>query len=63
MTPNLFEDNFQAIIYNCFCHVDNGWDEVKKHYKIIMDLDDDWELPVSHPLHFHYHRQKARVLK
>lgn len=62
MTPDLFDDNFQAILYNRFCHIDNGWDEVKKHYKVIMDLDDDWELPHNHPLHFHYHRQKARVL-
>jgi hypothetical protein len=50
----LNERNFEILLYNRFSQFDNDWHETKKHFKVVIDLDDDWELPYSHPLHQFY---------
>lgn len=58
----LEERNFDILLYNRFSQFDNDWNEAKKHFKIVLDLDDDWQLPYSHPLHQFYEPQKKRVI-
>lgn len=58
----LKERNFEILLYNRFSQFDNDWHETKKHFKVVIDLDDDWELPYSHPLHQFYEPQKKRVI-
>jgi glycosyltransferase involved in cell wall biosynthesis len=58
----LEERGFDLLLYNRFSPFDNAWDETKKNFKVVMDLDDDWELPYNHPLHPFYEPQKKRVV-
>ena len=58
----LEERNFEILLYNRFSQFDNKWHETKKHFKVVIDLDDDWELPYNHPLHQFYEPQKKRVI-
>lgn len=58
----LKERNFEIMLYNRFSQFDNDWSETKKHFKVVIDLDDDWELPYNHPLHQFYEPQKKRVI-
>jgi len=58
----LEERNFEVLLYNRFTQFDSNWNEAKKHFKVVMDLDDDWELPYSHPLYQFYEPQKKRVI-
>ena len=58
----LEERNFDVVLYNRFSPFDNAWDETKQHFKVVMDLDDDWELPYNHPLYPYYEPQKKRVV-
>ena len=58
----LKERNFEILLYNRFSQFDNDWSETKKHFKVVIDLDDDWELPYNHPLHQFYEPQKKRVI-
>lgn len=58
----LEERKFDIVLYNRFSPFDNAWDETRKHFKVVMDLDDDWELPYNHPLYQFYEPQKKRVV-
>jgi glycosyltransferase involved in cell wall biosynthesis len=58
----LEERNFELLLFNRFSQFDTDWDETKKHFKVVMDLDDDWELPYNHPLYPFYEPQKKRVV-
>ena len=58
----LKERGFDLLLYNRFSPFDNAWEETKKHFKVVMDLDDDWELPYNHPLFPFYEPQKKRVV-
>lgn len=58
----LEERDFKVMLYNRFSQFDSDWNEAKKHFKIVLDLDDDWELPYNHPLYQFYEPQKKRVI-
>lgn len=58
----LKERDFDIFLFNRFSPFDQNWDEVKKHYKVVMDMDDDWDLPYNHPLHKFYAPQRERVI-
>lgn len=58
----LEERQFEILLYNRFSQFDNDWDETKKHFKVVMDLDDDWELPYNHPLYHGYESHKKRII-
>ena len=58
----LEERQFDILLFNRFSQFDNAWDETKQHFKVVMDLDDDWELPYNHPLYPFYEPQKKRVV-
>ena len=57
----LEERGFDIMLYNRFSPFDNAWDETKQHFKVVIDLDDDWELPYNHPLYPYYEPQKKRL--
>ena len=59
----LKERVFDILLFNRFSQFDNQWEETKKHWAVVLDLDDDWMLPVNHPMYQFYERQKERVLK
>ena len=59
----LKERPFNLLLFNRFSPFDDKWAEAKEHWKIVMDLDDDWELPINHPLFQFYEPQKERVVK
>ena len=59
----LKERDFKIMLYNRFSPYDEKWEESKQDgLKIVMDLDDDWDLPYNHPLHHVYSTHKERVL-
>jgi glycosyltransferase involved in cell wall biosynthesis len=58
----LEERQFDMLLFNRFSPFDEAWNETKKSFKVIMDLDDDWELPYNHPLYPFYEPQKKRVV-
>ena len=58
----LEERQFDILLYNRFSQFDNDWDETKQHFKVVMDLDDDWELPYNHPLYYGYEAHKKRII-
>lgn len=57
----LDERNFDILLYNRFSFFDKDWAEAKKHFKVVLDMDDDWDLPYNHPLYGHYERHKERI--
>jgi hypothetical protein len=62
-TEELFkEKEFNVVLFNRFCFFDQDWQLAKSHFKIVMDLDDDWELPVNHPMHHLYKVQEQKIL-
>lgn len=59
----LKERDFKIVLYNRFSMYDNDWNETKAGgLKVVMDLDDDWDLPYNHPIFDFYEKHKARVL-
>lgn len=58
----LQERDFDILLYNRFSPFDSDWNEVKKNFKVVMDMDDDWDLPFNHPLHKFYAPQRDRVI-
>jgi hypothetical protein len=58
----LEERQFDILLYNRFSQFDIDWDETKQHFKVVMDLDDDWELPYNHPLYYGYESHKKRII-
>lgn len=48
-TQDLIEQgNYDMILYNRGCSLNNGWDILKGKIGIVMDMDDDWILPSNH---------------
>lgn len=59
----LQERDFKILLYNRFSPYDEAWETAKEGgMKIVMDLDDDWDLPFNHPIYHFYEKHKARVL-
>ena len=50
--PNqeILANGYDLIFYNKICPFDEHWDETKKTLgvKVVMDIDDDWQLPHNH---------------
>lgn len=62
-TPEvLAERDFDIMLYNRFSPFDKDWNEVKKNFKVVIDMDDDWNLPYNHPLYVNYAAQRDRVI-
>ena len=62
-TEELFkEKDFNVVLFNRFCFFDADWQLAKSHFKIVMDLDDDWQLPVNHPMYHLYQLQEQKIL-
>jgi glycosyltransferase involved in cell wall biosynthesis len=62
-TEELFKERqFNILLFNRFCFLDKDWSVSKEHFKIVMDLDDDWELPVNHPMFHLYKLQEEKIL-
>jgi glycosyltransferase involved in cell wall biosynthesis len=62
-TEELFKERqFNILLFNRFCFLDKDWNVSKEHFKIVMDLDDDWELPVNHPMYHLYKQQEEKIL-
>lgn len=59
----LKERNFDIMLYNRFSPYDEDWNTAKQSgMKIVMDLDDDWDLPFNHPIYHFYEKHRERVL-
>jgi len=59
----LKERDFKIVLYNRFSVYDNDWELTKEGgMKVVMDLDDDWDLPYNHPIHHVYAAHRERVL-
>ena len=59
----LKERDFKLLLYNRFSMYDKDWEDTKEGgMKIVMDLDDDWDLPYNHPIFDFYEKHKERVL-
>ena len=56
------ERQFDILLYNRFCFFDKDWELTKSIFKVVMDLDDDWELPVKHPMYHLYKMQEEKIL-
>jgi glycosyltransferase involved in cell wall biosynthesis len=62
-TEELFKERkFNILLFNRFCFLDKDWSVSKEHFKIVMDLDDDWELPCNHPMYHLYKLQEEKIL-
>jgi glycosyltransferase involved in cell wall biosynthesis len=61
-TVESFEFNPDLILYNRLTHF-KDWDAVRKETsaKIIMDIDDDWQLPPNHMAHDAYKGHKEII--
>jgi len=65
VTEEVKETKYDLLLFNRLnFHYDNNLDEAKKLFncKVIMDLDDDWELPSNHLLHYEYEHIKDTIL-
>lgn len=59
----LQERDFKILLYNRFSPYDNDWNQAKEGgMKVVMDLDDDWDLPYNHPIHHVYATHRERVI-
>ncbi len=58
-----FARNFDLILYNRTCIIDQDWQQVKDTLKakIVCDLDDYWVLPPAHQLHATYAAIQQRI--
>lgn len=63
--PQHLSDDYDMILYNRTCAFDSDWAKVKADMgvKVVMDLDDYWELPPSHVLHHHYKMVGKHIVK
>lgn len=57
-------EGWDLILYNRISCFDSDWDRTKKELncKIVMDIDDDWELPPSHIAYQEYADMKDRII-
>ena len=49
-TPELLAEGWDIVFYNRFCTLEKDWAKVKEmlNCKVVMDIDDDWDLPPDH---------------
>ena len=60
-TVEILQKGFDIILYNRFSIWDNNIEEIKKDYKVVVDMDDDWVLPPSHILSIGYEKFQSRI--
>ena len=63
-TYEKLEEGWDLILYNRKSVLDKDWEEVKKQMgsKIVMDIDDDWILPVNH-INYHTYQEFKPVIE
>ena len=53
----IYQDNYNLLLFNRGCHFQDDWDYLKGKVGIVMDIDDDWNIPANHYMYETY--QKA----
>lgn len=63
-TDEMLGEHWDIVLFNRFSCFDYDFNEPKQHLgaKVVMDLDDDWELPASHINHLDYEHLKPRLI-
>ena len=63
--PNeeILAEGYDLIFYNRVSPFDEHWEETKKtlNVKVVMDIDDDWDLPKNHIVRSTYDKIKPRI--
>ena len=60
-TDEILQRGYDILFFNRLSIMDEGLEEAKKHFKIIVDMDDDWILPVNHLNYPSYKELKPRI--
>lgn len=63
-TSEILERGWDVLTYNRICLFDEMWQTLKDltNYKVVMDIDDYWELPPSHPMYQTYKTLSKRII-
>jgi glycosyltransferase involved in cell wall biosynthesis len=63
-TAEILERGWDVLTFNRICLFDEIWPNVKEAtgVKVVMDMDDYWELPPSHPLYITYKTLSKRII-
>jgi len=62
-SPEMLEQKWDIVLFNRFSPFDNNFNEARNNFgaKVVMDIDDDWELPASHIVYNEYVTYKDRI--
>lgn len=63
-SPEMLQEKWDIVLFNRFSPFDNDYNEARDNLgaKVVLDLDDDWELPYSHLIHREYETLKPRLV-
>lgn len=61
----ILAEGWDIVLFNRISVFDSNFDEVRNtlNCKVILDLDDDWDLPYTHPLYYNYDIFKKRIIQ
>ena len=60
-TDEVLQQNFDILFFNRVSIMDEGLEEAKQHFKLVVDMDDDWILPANHLNYPNYVEMKPRI--
>ena len=59
----IYQDNYNLLLFNRGCHFQDDWDYLKGKVGIVMDIDDDWNIPANHYMYETYQKALEVIVK